>query len=48
MRTININKVTYTLVCHTKKGIVVKVTMNGSTSQIFFWNSWRIFKRYIA
>jgi hypothetical protein len=44
-----VGRVTYTLVSYTKTGIVVDVTIeNGNTDQIFFWSSWRRFKRYVA
>lgn len=42
-----INKVTYTLQSHVKKGIVVTVYINGTTSQIFYWGSWRNFKKWV-
>ena len=47
MRTIVWNKVTYTLQSRLKTGIVVSVYINGTTSQIFYWDSWRKFKKYI-
>lgn len=42
-----INKVTYTLQSHVKKGIVVTVYINDTTCQIFFWDSWRNFKKWV-
>ena len=43
-----IEKVTYTLRTRTKTGIGIDITIHGNTSQIYFWGSWRRFKRYIA
>ena len=44
-----LRKVTYTLKSRTKTGVEVDVVMEGvQTSTIFYWSSWRNFKKYIS
>lgn len=47
MKILRYNNGVYKLQSHVKTGIVVTVYINGTTSQIFYWGSWRKFKKYI-
>lgn len=40
-------RVTYILVSRDKKGSVIKVIMENSTSQFYYPGNWRRFKKYI-